>query len=139
MRWVALDRWELWAARRLRRWHPEVDAALLIGYPWSPVTRAARRLARMGIPYVVDAGDPWVLTEPASLARSLSVWRARRAELPIWRNAVGAVVTTPQQADRLREVFPHLRVLVRPNGYVETAATTPSPESSRDPASLTLA
>jgi hypothetical protein len=139
MRWVALDRWELWAARRLRGWHPEVDAALLIGYPWSPVTRAARRLARLGIPYVVDAGDPWVATEPASLPRTISVWRARRAEMPIWRNAVGAVVTTRQQGDRLQQAFPHLRVLVRPNGYVETPVPAASPRPSRDPASLTLA
>lgn len=141
MRSVALDRWEPWAARRLRRWRPEADAALLVGYPWSPVTRAARKLARRGIPYVVDAGDPWVVTEPASLPRSISVWRARHAELPIWRNAVGAVVTTRQQGDRLKEAFPHLQILARPNGYVPTppsAAVAPR-AGRRDPASLTLA
>jgi hypothetical protein len=140
MRSVALDRWEPWAARRMRGWHPDVDAALLVGYPWSPVTRAARRLARQGIPYVVDAGDPWVLTEPARLPHSISVWRARRAELPIWRNAAGAVVTTRQQADRLEQAFPHLRVMARPNGYVPTPVPAGGQRASeRDPASLTLA
>jgi glycosyltransferase involved in cell wall biosynthesis len=139
MRWVALDRWELWAARRLRRWHPDVDAALLVGYPWSPVTRAARKLAQQGIPYVVDAGDPWVVTEPARLPRSVSVWRARHAELPIWRNAAGAVVTTQQQGDRLKQTFPHLQVMARPNGYVPTPASPAAQPSGRDPASLTLA
>ncbi len=140
MRWVALDRWEPWASRRLRRWHPDVDAALLVGYPWSPVTRAARKLARQGIPYVVDAGDPWVVTEPARLPRSISVWRARHAELPIWRNAAGAVVTTRQQGDRLKEMFPHLQVLARPNGYVPTPASpVAQPTSGRAADSLTLA
>jgi hypothetical protein len=140
MRSLALDRWEPWAVRRLRRWRPEVDAALLVGYPWSPVTRAARRLARLGIPYVVDAGDPWVLTEAIALPRTIATWRSKRAELPIWRAAAGAVVTTRQQGDRLRRKFPHLRILVRPNGYVPTpvppAAAKPLP---RDPRSLTLA
>lgn len=140
MKSVALDRWEPWAARRLFRWHPDADAALLVGYPWSPVTRAARRLARHGIPYVVDAGDPWVLTEPATLPHTVSVWRARHAELPIWRNAAGAVVTTPQQGDRLKQMFPHLQVMARPNGYVPLAEPAVVPDSSeRDPSSLTLA
>jgi hypothetical protein len=139
MRAVVLDRWEPWAARRLRRWHPDVDAALLIGYPWSPVTRAARTLARLGVPYVVDAGDPWVLTEPAALPRTISVWRSRRAELPIWQNAAGAVVTTRQQGDRLKQEFPHLQVLIRPNGYVPTSVPTSGPEQKRPPGSLTLA
>ena len=138
MRSVALDRWEPWAARRLRRWNPDVDAALLVGYPWSPVTRAARKLARRGIPYVVDAGDPWVVTEPAALPRTIAVWRSRRAELPIWRNATGAVVTTRQQGDRLKQMFPHLQVLARPNGYVPTSAVA-SPAPQRDSDSLTLA
>jgi len=140
MRSLALDRWEPWAVRRLRRWQPEVDAALLVGYPWSPVTRAARRLDRLGIPYVVDAGDPWVLTEAVALPRTIATWRSKRAELPIWRAAAGAVVTTRQQGDRLQRKFPHLRILVRPNGYVPTpvpaAAEKPLP---RDPTSLTLA
>ncbi len=138
MRSVALDRWEPWAARRLHRWNPDVDAALLVGYPWSPVTRAACELARRGIPYVVDAGDPWVLTEPAELPHTISVWRARRAELPIWQNAAGAVVTTRQQGDRLKQMFPHLQVLARPNGYVPTPAAPPR-VGQREPDSLTLA
>jgi hypothetical protein len=140
MRSIILDRWEPWAARRLFRWHPDVDAALLIGYPWSPVTRAARRLARRGIPYVVDAGDPWVLTEVGPLPRTIGIWRSKRAELPIWRGAVGAVVTTQQQGDNLKRLFPHLRILARPNGYVPLAAPAVLPrESGCDSTSLTLA
>ncbi len=137
---IALDRWEPWAARRLRGWQPDVDAALLIGYPWSPLTRAARHLAHRGIPYVVDAGDPWVVTEPGALPRSISIWRARRAELPLWRDAAGVVVTTRQQADRALELFPHLQILVRPNGYVPVPdSVVPAQAAGRDPASLTLA
>jgi glycosyltransferase involved in cell wall biosynthesis len=139
MRSVALDRWEPWSVRRLRRWQPEVDAALLVGYPWSPVSRAARRLASLGIPYVVDAGDPWVLTEELALPRTISIWRSKRAELPIWRGAAGAVVTTPQQGDRLQRMFPHLHILVRPNGYVPTPAPAAVARRPSDPTSLTLA
>lgn len=137
---VALDRWEPWAARALRRWQPEADAALLVGFPWSPLTRAAHKLAQRGIPYVVDAGDPWVVTEPGALPRTISIWRARRAELPLWRNAAGVVVTTRQQADQALELFPHLRILVRPNGYVPVPTSiVPARAANRDPASLTLA
>jgi hypothetical protein len=140
MRSVALDRWEPWAVRRLSDWDPDVDAALLVGYPWSPVSRAAKRLARLGVPYVVDAGDPWVLTEPAPLPRTIAVFRSRRAELPIWRNASGAVVTTRQQGDRLKATFPHLRILARPNGYVPLSEpVAPPPRTECDPTSLTLA
>jgi hypothetical protein len=137
---VALDRWELWAARRFFRWRPDVDAALLVGYPWSPVTRAARRLARRGIPYVVDAGDPWILTEAGPFPRTIGIWRSRRAELPIWRDAAGAIVTTRQQGDNLKRLFPHLRIMARPNGYVVTALPAdPSPAPARESGSLTLA
>lgn len=140
---VALDRWEPWASRRLRGWRPEADAALLVGYPWSPLTRAARALARHGIPYVVDAGDPWAFTEPGPLPRTPAAWRSRRAEPALWRNAAGAVLTTRQQADMVLGLFPHLRVLVRPNGYEPVA---PGAVASGDPSrhgsdsdSLTLA
>lgn len=137
---VVLDRFELWAMRRFRRWRPDVDAALLIAYPWSPVARAARRLARAGIPYVVDAGDPWVLTEAVPLPRKISIWRARRAEPSLWEGAAGAVVTTRQQGDRLKELFPHLRILVRPNGYAAVPASAlPAARPPRDRTSLRLA
>lgn len=137
---VALDRCEAWAIRRFRRWRPDVDAALLIAYPWSPVTRAARRLARAGIPYVVDAGDPWVLTETVPLPRTISIWRSKRAEPLLWKGATGAVVTTRQQGDRLKELFPHLQILVRPNGYTSTApATLPVSPSSPERGTLRLA
>lgn len=137
---VAIDRWEPWASRRLRRWRPDVDAALLVGYPWSPVTRAARRLARLGIPYVVDAGDPWVLTEMVPQPRTIATWRSRRAERPLWRGAAGAVVTTRRQGERLGQLFPELRILVRPNGYAPApgVASTPS-RREREPGSLRLA
>jgi hypothetical protein len=123
MNLIVLDRWEPWAARRLRGWRPDADAALLIAYPWSPATRAARVLSGLGIPYVVDAGDPWVLTE-AGVRRppTPATWRSRRAERPIWQGAAGAVVTTRQQGERLLRLFPHLQILVRPNGYAPPAA-----------------
>ncbi len=129
---VLLDKWEPWSVRNLRDWRPEVDAALLIGHPFSPLAYAARRLAAAEIPFVVDAGDPWVLTDPAAVRRSIGLIRARRAERSIWSGAAGAVLTTEPQAAALRALFPSLRTLVRPNGYEAPdvpAAVPPAPRA----------
>lgn len=114
---LLLDKWEPWSVRNLRDWRADFDAALLIGHPFSPVGYAARRLTAAGVPYVVDSGDPWVLTDPAASSRGVGLWRARRIERLIWSGAAGAVLTTDLQAGALRELFPSLRTLVRPNGY----------------------
>lgn len=127
VRSTMLDRWEPWSARRLAGWRPDVDAALLIAYPWSPVAYAARRLRAAGIPYVVDTGDPWTLTSAVIDTKLLARSRTRRAERAIWSDASGAVVTTEQQRDVLEQMFPGLPVLVRPNGYDPVAAEAPPP------------
>jgi len=127
---VLLDRWEPWSLRHLSRWRPDADAALLIASPWSPVVYASRRLVKAGIPYVVDVGDPWVLTRDAPMPTP-PPRRARRAERFLWEHAVGAVVTTRAQCERLHALYPDLPILIRPNGYkpVESrgAALTPRP------------
>lgn len=128
-----LDKWEPWSARRLRRWTPDADAAILIGHPFSPLVYAGKRLRAAGIPYVVDAGDPWVLTDPAPANRSVSLRRARRAEWELWQGAAGAVLTTPQQADRLRDLFAGLPTLVRPNGYDPLPAPLDQPRRAVGP------
>jgi hypothetical protein len=114
---ILLDKFELWSLRRLRAAHRGVSGALLIGFPYSPVAYAARHCIRHGIPYVVDMGDPWVLTADRPLVRGLGRYRARRAERDLWANADGAIVTTERQARELRQIAPQLDVLVRPNGY----------------------
>lgn len=124
---VLLDRWEPWSARRLRRWRPPVDAALLIGHPFSPPVYAARRLVAAGIPYVVDAGDPWALTDPDGEGWGVGALRARRAERFLWQHSAGGVLTTPQQAGALSALFPALPTLVRPNGYEPLAEPAPEP------------
>lgn len=129
---VLLDRWEPWSRRELGRWTPDVDAALLIGFPFSPLVVAARRLTRAGIPYVVDSGDPWWLTRGATGLLMPGPWRAVRGERRLWEGAAGAVLTTGQQADRVAELFPGLPLLVRPNGY-EPWPDAPGP-SERSPA-----
>lgn len=140
VRTTLLDKWEPWSLRKLGRWHPRVDAGLLIAYPWSPVTYAARRLHRAGVPYVVDAGDPWVLTSPGTDTRLLAKYRCRRAERAIWGGAAGAVVTTRQQADVISGFFPALPILIRPNGYepVEATSAAPADVAGRDPKQLRL-
>lgn len=127
---VSIDRYEVWSKRRLRSWSPNVDLAILVGYPFSPLTEAARRLAARGVPFVVDIGDPWALTATEPDRRGLGLWRARRAERSMWEHAAGAIVTTERQADALRELFPDLPILVRPNGY------TPIPEAGNTDGAL---
>jgi hypothetical protein len=131
---VLLDKHEPRSSRRLRRWHPDVDAAVLVCAPFSPVVYAARRLIEAGIPYVVDAGDPWALTSPEKRRRYLGGWRATRGERLLWHGARGAVVTTPGQARRLSALFPELAVLTRPNGYDPAfpAAASQATEGEQD-------
>ncbi len=138
VRTTLLDKWEPWSIRRFGRWHPDVDAALLIAYPWSPVSHAARRLRPAGVPYVVDAGDPWVLTSPGTDTRLLAKSRGRRAEHAIWEGAAGAVVTTKQQAETISGFFPDLPILARPNGYEPAPAEAVAVGGARDPEHLRL-
>jgi len=113
---ILLDRFEPWSVRRFFSWRPQAAGALLIGFPFSPIAYAARRLAAVRIPYVVDIGDPWVLTAERPVVRNLARVRAKRAEHRLWAGASGVVVTTQAQAQSLGELFPKLPMLVRPNG-----------------------
>jgi hypothetical protein len=121
---VLLDKFELWSLRHFVLWRPEAAGALLIGFPFSPLVYASRRLAESGIPYVVDVGDPWVLTANLPLVRNLARARARVAEHRLWAGASGAVVSTDGQAKALQELFPDLPILVRPNGFPVTDHVT---------------
>jgi hypothetical protein len=124
-----IDRFEPWSYRHLSTWSPRVDAALLIGFPFSTLAWGAKRLVARGIPYVVDVGDPWILTARYPPARGIAAARSRRDEKKLWQSAAGAIVTTSGQAADLAEIFPELAILVRPNGY--TALTdTPARNTS---------
>jgi hypothetical protein len=120
---LVLDPLEVPARRVMRGWKPSGRGALLIGWPYSPISVAASHLVAAGIPYVVDIGDPWVLTDltPAPWRRRLSLLRAKAAESFLWRHAAAGVVTTETQASSLRALFPDLELLVRPNGYLTAA------------------
>jgi len=114
---LILDPQEPWSYHRFGSWKPQVDGALLIGWPMSPLVYAAARLRDVGIPYVIDVGDPWVLTNPGSTLRRPVIARAARAERVLWSGAGGAVVTTKAQADAFRSLYPDLPILIRPSGY----------------------
>jgi hypothetical protein len=120
LRPLVLDSFEIPARVALRDWKPSGRGALLIGWPFSPLYIAASRLVAAGIPYVVDAGDPWTLTEPEPdpWSRLVTRRRARAAEAFLWRHAASGVVTTRTQASNLQALFPDLNLLVRPNGYI---------------------
>jgi hypothetical protein len=119
---VLIDKYEITARQSLRHWSPNIDAAVLVGYPCSPLPFAAQKLVRYNIPYIVDIGDPWVLTNPYPEGGWFQRWRAARLERKLWASARGVIVTTQGQGDALRHLFPHLRVMVRPNGYNSTEA-----------------
>jgi hypothetical protein len=125
LRPLVLDSFEVPARWAMRGWKPSARGALLIGWPFSPVYIAASHLVAAGIPYVVDAGDPWVLTEPfpASWSRPVPRRRAKSAEKFLWRHAAAGVVTTDRQARGLQALFPGLDLLVRPNGYTPAAGS----------------
>ena len=111
-----LDRWEPWSFRHLRNWRPGAGAGLIIASPWSPAIYAARRLARAGIPYALDVGDPWVLTAKV-MKPPTPPWRAPRGEKALWSQAAGAIVTTEAQAADWRGLYPQMPLLIRPNGF----------------------
>jgi hypothetical protein len=115
-----LDKLEISARGVMRGWKPSGIGALLIGWPYSPIYVAASHLVAAGIPYVVDVGDPWVLTDPMPprFSQRLALQRTRVAETFLWRHAAAGVVTTETQASDLQALFPDLELLVRPNGYL---------------------
>ena len=128
---VMLDNQELWSHANLGAWEPDVAGALLIGWPISPLVYASARLSARGIPYVLDVGDPWMLTHPAPDLQRPVASRAIRAERRLWASASGAVVTTTAQAKKLLTLYPALPILVRPNGY-EVVRSIPLGEDSED-------
>jgi hypothetical protein len=138
---VLIDKYEISVRRALGSWQPSADAAVLVAYPCSHLIVAARKLARKGIPYIVDIGDPWILTNPYPEGGRIRKMRARRQERQVWRKATAAIVTTETQGDALSSLFPHLRVLVRPNGYAESedaGSGGTGTVGSRNPRSLHL-
>jgi hypothetical protein len=124
---LLFDRWEPWARQRFGRWRPEADAAVLVVAPWSPAAVASRRLRERGIPYVIDAGDPWAVGL-RNRPRTIAGRRSLRAEAPIWEGAAGAILTTPQQAQRMSSIYPELPIMFRPNGY-EIPDGAPRPDA----------
>lgn len=135
---VLLDRYEIWSRAHLQRAR-STTAALLVGYPFSPLITAQAWLSKAGIPYVVDAGDPWVLNNPTPAPRGVARVRARRGESNLWRYAAGAILTTRQHAEALRVLFPSLSTLVRPNGVDPTTPVVPRPPRRADDGVLRLA
>ena len=136
----ALDTVEPWSRRTLRKWPASVDGGLLIGYPFSAVALGARRLSARGLPYVVDVSDPWAITAPRSIRHAgndmgaVAFRRACSAERCLWADASGAILTTAHQERALKQLFPDLPTLVRPNGFTgDVLAVAPaSVRSGRD-------
>jgi hypothetical protein len=126
---VMLDCWEPEACWVLHRRRRRPDGALLVGFPFSAVYWAARWLAREGVKYVVDLGDPWALTVPEGGRPMMGGARASRCERFVWRHASAAVLTTGVQAGALQELFPALPIIVRPNGYRPAPLPAPRPRS----------
>jgi hypothetical protein len=136
LRPLVLDSLEIPARLALRDWKPSGSGALLIGWPFSLICIAAHHLVSAGIPYVVDVGDPWALTDKApNLLARLPARRRAKAEAFLWRHAAAGVVTTRTQANDLRAFFPDLQLLCRPNGYATPAKPVVDREPAKDVAS----
>lgn len=133
-----LDAWEPEAWWRMRRRRTPADAALLIGFPFSAVYWAARRLVREGVPYVVDLGDPWALTLPTGERPPMGRLRAERCERFVWSHAAAGIVTTRLQAEALHQLFDELPLVVRPNGYRQTRRAKRAPRRARRSRTRTL-
>jgi hypothetical protein len=129
---LLVDTQEPWAWIQSRKLSAEYDGALLIGAPFSPPAWAARRLTSMGTPYVVDVGDPWVLTSASQAVRGVALMRARSLERHMWAHACGAVLTTRQQKERLKAAFPTMQVLIRPNGVEPSEVALEARAPARD-------
>jgi hypothetical protein len=125
-----VDKYEVWSRRTLPPLLQHVTGGLLIGFPFSPIGVAASVLRRRGIPYVVDIGDPWALTASRPAVHGLALRRSCRMERAVWAAAVGAIVTTDEQATAIQALFPKLAIMVRPNG-VEPALWPPGALSRR--------
>ena len=129
--WLVTDRYELLAHRRFRAWSPEAEAAILIGYPFSPLAAAARILRKREIPYIVDVGDPWAVANPMPVLRGPALVRARVSERHLMGGSAGVVLTTTGQANQLAASFPGLPRLVQANGL--TVPDPPMPFSDPRP------
>lgn len=114
---ILLDKQEGWSRMQFQNWDPKADAALLIGFPMSPLVYASSCLTAHQTPYVIDVGDPWTLTHPEPRLRWPASHRAASAERRLWSGASGAIVTTDAQAEAILSLYPAVPVLVRPNGY----------------------
>lgn len=141
VRSVLIDKHEPVAYRTLRPWRPQTDVAILVGFPFSPLPIAARKLIARGIPYVVDIGDPWCLTAGRQ-SRNVAGVRARRLERALWEHCAGGIVTTELQKEALTSLFPSLDMLVRPNGYhhgdVAISEVPATPARASNPHTLRL-
>ena len=135
---LVLDPWEPEAWWTLRRRRERPGGALLVGFPFSAVYWAARWLVSEDVPYLVDLGDPWALTLPMGERPAMGGSRAARCERFVWRHAAAGLVTTRLQAEALRELFPELPFIVRPNGYRRTRCVARTPSQSRESERRTL-
>src|SRR2546430_5624918 len=95
---------------------------------------------RLGIGWIADMGDPWALDEmmiyPTGLHRRLEVAYMRR----MLGTAAAIVMSTPEAARQLVEVFPELAdrpIVSIPNGY-DAADFADEPATRKDPAKFRI-
>jgi hypothetical protein len=137
-RTIVLDRDEVASARWFAGATLAADAALLVGSPFSPMIWAARRLVKTHVPYVVDIGDPWALTNAKPAFPTVAQARAVHAERFLWEHARGGIVTTSLQATDLQAVFPSMPLVVQPNGFSAVPTASSRANGSHDPRCLRI-
>jgi glycosyl transferase family 1/glycosyl transferase family 4 len=135
-RWLRLrsdwSRWWADGALAAGRNIPGIDVILATMSPFQSTSAAASLSQALGVPWVADLRDPWVLDEMQVYETGLH----RRLDLAAMRRSLastaGIVMNTPEAAASLGRAFPELadRTIVLPNGYdaADFAAQPPTRE-----------
>ena len=125
-----LDQYEPGALRLFRHWTPQGLGAVLIGWPFSPLFWAARRLVAAGRSVRARRRRPVGADAQGGHAGLGSPLRAHRREpSPTSGSTPQAGWSPPSgQAEALGALFPRLRLLRRPNGYFEVRPTPRVPD-----------
>jgi glycosyltransferase involved in cell wall biosynthesis len=122
-RWLRLttpwSRWWVEGANEVGRRVREIDLVFVTMSPFQSVEVAETLARRLGVPWVADLRDPWVLDEmqvyETRLHRALDMRRMRRS----LGSAAAVVMNTADASVALGDAFPELagRVHTIPNGF----------------------
>jgi glycosyltransferase involved in cell wall biosynthesis len=131
------SQWTRWWRDGIRTEGPPLargcDLVWALMQPYASAHPVGKLAAAFNLPWIADLADPWALDEmqiyPSALHRTL----ARREMSRVLRSSAGIVMSTPEAASRLVQVFPELAshpIAIGPVGWDRRDFATPlSPRS----------